>query len=151
MKKSLNNVGFKRGTAFYKLNIFKTIEKLWGPDGFTLETSKLGPDNKHVRLCRPTYSLCCDYSTLSLWCESNHRQCVSKGVWLCSDTTLSMVDEIDFHIISSVTKYNSFLWFFQKFKYIKCTHRPYKNRQRAGCDLQTVVCWSWLNLTEAWP
>lgn len=37
MKKSLSKVGFKRGMAFPELNdIFKTIEKLLGPDGLYL-------------------------------------------------------------------------------------------------------------------
>ena len=44
-------------------------------------------DAKYVRLCR-SYSLCCNYSTLPLYCKSSHRQYVNEWAWLYSNKTL---------------------------------------------------------------
>ena len=55
MKKSLNNVDFKRGTTFHELNDdFQPTEKLLGPPRwFIVETCELGPDSKYSRLSTP--------------------------------------------------------------------------------------------------
>lgn len=45
-----------------------------------------GPDSKYCRHCRPS-GLCLNYSTLSLRCESCHRQCIKEWVLLCSNRT----------------------------------------------------------------
>jgi len=47
------------------------------------------PDSNYFRLCGP-YSLCDNYPTLPLQCESNHRRHINKRPWLCSDETFFM-------------------------------------------------------------
>lgn len=74
-----------------------------------------GPDSKYFSLCR-LHSLCCNYSNLLLYQESNHTHYINEWLWLSSNTTLWML-KFAFHII--------FMWHETVFFF--CSFQPFKN------------------------
>lgn len=87
-------------------------------------------DSKLFRLCRPC-CLCCNYSTLSLHHESNHRQHINRQMWLCSRKTILRTLKFEFlghEIIFLLIIFPNFIKCKTYFQFISCIEKKAGNQ-----------------------
>ena len=94
------------------------------------------PDRKLGSLCSPQ-SLSDSASVVPLKQEGSHRQYTNEWLWLCSNKTLFMDVEIDFHVIvTCILRFFSHV----KMQNLSLAHSPYRTRQQVVWGQQTIVC-----------